>query len=82
MPNNGIDVKSKNETRCSCFRISSITGILYQKFAFPHDLLAIEPDVEIAADAIDMRLGSPVCTGVLGVWMTKGNVDSGNFFIL
>jgi hypothetical protein len=55
---------------------------LYQKLARSHYLLAVEPDVEIATDAVDVRFGSPVCTGVLGVWMTKRNVDAGNFFIL
>jgi hypothetical protein len=55
---------------------------LYQKLARPHYLLAVEPDIEITTDAVDVRFGSPVCTGVLGVWMTKRNVDSGNFFIL
>ena len=55
---------------------------LYQKLTRPHYLLAVEPDVEIATDAVDVRFGGPVCTGVLGVWMTKRNVDSGNFLIL
>jgi len=47
-----------------------------------HDLLAVEPDVEIAADAVDMGFRNPVCAGVLGIRMTKGNVDAGNFFVL
>jgi len=33
----------------------TITAELYQKLPFPHYLLAVEPDVEIAADAVDMR---------------------------
>ena len=45
-------------------------------------MLAVEPDVEIAADAVDVRLGNPVGAGVFGVRMTKGDVDTGNFFVL
>ena len=54
----------------------------YQKLPFPHYLLAVEPDVEIAADAVDVRFGSPICAGMFGVGMTKRDVDSGNFFVL
>ena len=31
---------------------------LYQKLPTPHYLLTVEPDVEIATDAIDNQLGS------------------------
>src|ERR1700758_4332937 len=55
---------------------------LYQKPAAAHHLLTVKPDVEIAADAVDVRFGSPVCAGVLGVGMTKRDVDARNFFIL
>jgi hypothetical protein len=55
---------------------------LYQKFAVPHYLLAVKPDIKIATDAIDVRPGSPICAGVLGVGMTKRDVDSRNLFVL
>ena len=55
---------------------------LYQKLPALHDLLAVEPDVEIAADAVDVRFGSPVRAGMLGVGMTKRDVDSRNLFVL
>ena len=55
---------------------------LYQEFPIPHHLFAVEPDVEIAADAVDMRLRNPVGAGVFGVRMTKGDVDAWNFFVL
>ena len=55
---------------------------LYQKFSALHHLFAIEPDVEVASDAIDMRLGNPVCAGVLGVGMAKSDVDPRDFFVL
>ena len=58
------------------------TAALYQKLPFPHYLFAVEPDVEIAADAVDVRFGSPVCAGVLGVGMTERDVDPGNLFVL
>ena len=60
----------------------AIAAALYQKLPFPHYLLAVEPDVEIAADAVDVRFGNPVCARVFGVRMTKCNVDSGNLFVL
>src|SRR5436190_19652210 len=69
-------------TRCRRFRILSIIAVLYQKLSFSHYLLAVEPDVEIAADAVDMRFGSPVCASMLGVWMTERDMDAGNFFVL
>ena len=47
-----------------------------------HYLLAVEPDIEIAANTVDMSFGSPVCAGVFCVRMTKSNVDTWNFFIL
>ena len=53
-----------------------------QEFAASHHLFAIEPDVEVAADAVDVCLGNPVCASVLGVGMTKSDVDPGDFFIL
>jgi len=56
--------------------------LLYQKPSFPHYLLPVEPDVEIAADAVDMRFGSPVCAGMFGVGMTERDMDAGNFFVL
>ena len=55
---------------------------LYQKLSALHHLFAVEPDVEIAADAVDMRFGGPIRASVLGIGMAKGNVDAGNFFIL
>ena len=39
------------------FRIHvMISAALYQKLSFAHYLLAIEPDIEIATDTIDVRL--------------------------
>src|SRR5262245_56980235 len=81
-PSDVRTTKGTNGTRCSCFRMSSITVALYQKLSAAHYLLTIEPDIEIASDTVDMRFGSPVCAGVFCVRMTKSNVDAGNFFIL
>ena len=58
-----------------------VTAKSDQKLPVPHHLFAIEPDVEIAADAVDVCFGNPVGAGVLGVGMTKGDMDTGNFFI-
>src|SRR5206468_12607306 len=62
--------------------MSSITAVLYQESSALHYLLAVEPDIEIAADAVDMRFRDPLCAGVLCVRMTKCDMHSGNFFIL
>ena len=59
-----------------------VTAKSDQKFSVPHYLFAIEPDVEVAADAVDVRLGHPVCASVLGIRMTKSDVNTGDFFIL
>src|SRR5215813_9718399 len=58
------------------------TAALYQELPFAHYLLAVEPDVEIAADAVDVSFGSPVCARVFGVRMTKRDMDSRNLFVL
>src|SRR5439155_6791195 len=55
---------------------------LDQKLPALHYLFIVKPDVEVAADAVDMRFGNPICAGVFGIRMTEGNVDSGNFFVL
>src|SRR5947208_14775777 len=56
--------------------------ILHQKFSALHHLFAIEPDVEIAADTVDVRFGRPIGARVPGIGMTEGDVDTGNFFVL
>src|SRR3954452_22670821 len=53
-----------------------------QELPVRHHLVFIEPDVEVSADAIDVRLGNPVLTRVLRVGMTEGDVNAGNFFVL
>src|SRR5437660_8775515 len=71
-----------NGTRCRRLRISSITAILYQKFTSSHHLLAVEPDIEIAANAVDVGLGNPIRPSVFGIRMTEGDMNAGNFFVL
>jgi len=75
-------VNGTNGTRSRRLPTSAIMIALYQKFPAVHDLFAVEPDIEIATYAVDMGFRSPVCAGVFRVRMTKGDVDSGNFFIL
>ena len=53
-----------------------------QEFAASHHLLAIEPNVEVATDAVDVCFGNPVGASVLGVGMTKSDVDPRNFLVL
>src|SRR3712207_642898 len=47
-----------------------------------HDLSVIEPDVEVPADAIDVRLRNPGLAGVLGVGMPERDVNPGDLFVL
>ena len=53
-----------------------------QEFAASHHLLAIEPNVEVATDAVDVCFGNPVGASVFGVGMTKSDVDPRNFLVL
>src|SRR5437016_5020687 len=53
-----------------------------QKLATLHHLFAIEPDTEVAPDAIDVRFRFPICAGMLGIRMAKCDMHAGNFFIL
>src|SRR5437588_2966851 len=54
----------------------------HQELPAAHYLLAVEPDVEIASHTIDMRFRNPIGPGVLGIRMTKGEMNAGNFFVL
>ena len=53
-----------------------------QEFPALHHLFAIEPNVEIATDAVDVCFGNPVGASVLGVRKTKSDVDPRNFLVL
>ena len=53
-----------------------------KKLPTPHHLFAIEPDVEIAADTVDVRFGRPIGARVPGIGMTESDVHTGNFFVL
>src|SRR5207249_5878754 len=75
-------INGTNGTRSRRLRTSAIMTALYQKSSRPHHLLAIEPDIEIAAHTVDVCFGSPVRPGVFGVRMTKSDVNAGNFFVL
>src|SRR5438552_17206513 len=75
-------INGTNGMRSRRLRTSAIIAPLYQKLPASHHLFAIEPDIEIAAYAVDVSFGNPVRAGVFGVRMTKGNVNAGKFFIL
>src|SRR6266550_4392914 len=47
-----------------------------------HHLLAVKPNVKIAAYAVDVRFRNPVSSGVFGIWVTKRDVNSRNLLIL
>src|SRR5215831_502743 len=65
------------------FRIHVTTiGALNQKLPFSHHPLAIEPNIEIATNTVDVRFRSPICAGVLSIRMTEGDVYPGKLFVL
>src|SRR5207302_7504609 len=73
-------------TRLRRYYLTSSNGLLdppsHEKLSTLHDLFIVEPNVEIATDAVDMRLRRPICAGVVRVRMPKSDVNAGNFFVL
>ena len=55
---------------------------LHQKSTGSHNLLAVEPHIEITSHAVDVRFGKPLGAGVLAVGITKRNMNAWNFFVL
>jgi amino acid transporter len=55
---------------------------LHQKRAGSHNLLAVEPHIEIASHAVDVRFGKPLGAGVLAVGITERNMNAWDFFVL
>src|SRR5205823_6585413 len=74
--------KSALNSERSCGSIARIRSVSHEKRSTLHDLLVVEPDVEVAADAIDVRFRDPVRAGVFRIRMAEGDVDAGNFFVL
>src|SRR5258708_4619753 len=69
----------------SAFRVSALPlfrDFLKQKRPLRHDLLFVEPDVEEAADAVNMGRTLPGLAGVLAIGMAEGDVDAGEFLVL
>src|SRR5258708_7862372 len=53
-----------------------------QKLPLRHDPFVVEPDVEEAADAVDVRGALPRLARVLGIGVAEGDVDAGKLFVL
>ena len=47
-----------------------------------HDLLTVDPDIELAADHINVGLAIPVRTGVCAVRIAESDMDAGNLLVL
>src|SRR4029079_2412746 len=47
-----------------------------------HNLAAVDPDIELPADHVDMGGGIPVRAGVGRVRIAERNVNSGNLLVL
>src|SRR5437868_15243502 len=58
------------------------TSGLDQKSARFHCLFAIEPDVKVAPDTINVRFRFPIRAGVFGVGMAECDMHTGNLFVL
>src|SRR4051812_47336826 len=54
----------------------------HQKSAAAHYLLAVEPDIEIASHAVDVRRGNPIRASMLRVRMSERDMHARNLFIL
>src|ERR1700720_2793373 len=55
---------------------------LDQKFPIAHDLLLIDPDVELASDDINVSGRVPLRAGVRAVRISERDVNSGIFLVL
>src|SRR5262252_8252792 len=53
-----------------------------EKLSLAHDLLLVDPDVELAADYVDMGGGIPVSAGVGAIGIAERNVHAGILLIL
>jgi hypothetical protein len=54
----------------------------YQKFPPAHDLLAVDPDVEVAAHHVNVCRGIPFGTRVFSVGISECDMYAGKFLIL
>src|SRR5580765_1080294 len=59
-----------------------MVAISDQKLSPFHDLFAVEPDIKVPPNAIDVGLRYPVLPGMLRVGMTEGDMDARDFFVL
>src|SRR6266576_678038 len=55
---------------------------LHQKFSLAHDLLVIDPDVELPADYVDVRRRIPIRAGVCAVGISERDVHARILLIL
>src|SRR5579884_796676 len=53
-----------------------------EKCSRTHDLQAVDPDIESAADHVDVGGGIPVGAGVRAIGIAKGDVDAWNLLVL
>src|SRR3954454_18301512 len=67
--------RSSGTMRVRCLRRDGELALL-------HDLEIVHPDIEAAADDVNVRGRIPLRTGVLAVRIAKGDVDAGEFFVL
>src|SRR5690348_4340625 len=64
------------------FRAERRLHLLDQEFSRAHDWFAIEPNVKITTDAVDVGLGFPIGASVLGIRVAKSDVNPWNFLVL
>src|SRR4029078_4605104 len=62
--------------------VRTIKSCFDEELAALHDLLAVNPDVELCADYVDVRGGVPVRAGVDAIRIAEGNVDAREFLVL
>ena len=57
-------------------------SVLDQELALLHDLPPVYPDIELAANHVDVRAGVPLRSRVLSIRIAEGDVDAGEFLVL
>ena len=65
-----------------CAQCDRAVPSLDGEFAVTHDGQAIYIDSALAWNDIDMDFGTPIGTCEFGIWIAKGNMQAGHFFVL
>src|SRR5271170_7750399 len=57
-------------------------SVLNQESTLLHDLPLVDPDIEVAANHVDVRAGVPPGSSVFPIRIAEGDVNAGKFLVL